>query len=1747
MTIKRVKITAQTSGARVVPSANEGYGLYSNEDFYTGAETSVAVWFNNGVDVCRQALDMGTSVEYLYGPMFMIGPELAGAINPDTVNYLKSVIEREQLDKKAPRAVNKILDSAYGQAFNFKVQHNADGSAKIHLQCSHDFNSTLGSFCNRLGVYNDSVEYNYTGNTGPKKSELLLKHLASIGYDYNKVLNTFDIPLDALGKELLALDEEGYVKAITTLTDVKITLHLVNLGAGGPIEWSETRSPYTRHVSESVDQIDNPSLRMKVIFERILAATKVEVYISFTMTAKEVQYVTQTPYDRSNTVDLADWFSATVKGVLFDGNQAAFATPLPLVLQQQEAYNRGSKPEPRTGVLGLMIKPSTLALIKLPLDANNIQANYTERAEVHTQEGFYTNRPVDKDGSSIQSGERVLYVDWTQNVVTVNTAGKTTYLDITEWGPASAWHIRRMIEDTSTVEVEKGPTSTCVLRAYKLVQKMNLISSTVLNDSGIFEGLNDSARMTYSRDLQRDTSLIAVIRGILEQYMYVFNRSPENLSFSGELSKGNTSQTLIQDNYKFKFLNGENKIPLFRFLGACLKMAYDASLNISDTELCKTLGLSIESILNWRANMDVWHTYCQTTDAYKGLELDDRTQRSSYGRQPEDQDELPTGYAPKSIPNLKNDMSLMPHQAKAAYSLEKLPQFAVLDVDAGGGKTLIVITDVLRKLEAGICDTPAVFCPAGLLANYVQDGNFSTHGKLNVIPINSVTVNSFGKEYFEKLAKSGPPNTLFVVSYDYLTTGDIWVSYGTKLTLEPGNAQWIRSLGFDAVWLDESHFLKNASGRTNAARTALVDTKYRVLATGTLLATKIGDVINQMMLLDPGVFGTEARFAEKYGGDGELAASAVDFESGRVVPMKAWISNQMQKNVCVVKGRRKEWAALLPPKKVSFYWVELSEAQRKLYQAVLESTVEEIQNDPKIMALLNQQNEDFADQLEQLLKRFLQRIEKVLTAPGSDELSVTLTPEEKISPKGQMIGRIVRDHMAKNIPGKILVFTSYIHSAEAVYDALPDDIRARAILFKGNALQKMKCREEFEKNPDKILMVGVEFSMNTGINAQFASRLIRCESVYSPGMLEQGESRINRPNAKKDKNGKSTEFRTMIYMDWILVDKSVDVTKAGRLMWRMLDVAKFQNPNIPSYQALPELSPIRMTIESILANNSFEEAIPEYLDTYLTLENKVKSDEVAEYKRRHPNLSFVGQPTDGLLEGSAMLKRVPYTPGGDLMDMSELGLIPIPEYEREYEDIPLKNLNCHTDQGDGPIVSDSKNTVRVLVSGDKITFNKSSCYIITKKVTNAKEIRQAMARNAGLDVLDVNRLKDLPVRSIEGIKELKTLKPLVTPVSELDENVNLIQDKIAVNDVEISSTSAPPNKLLVQYRDNNNKSALWIDSNPVADNKRHLMLDEQQEKYSDYLTTQLYKYVQKHGLTEGDADARLLDMHGHVLSSTDGVDDWELAVEQDYNDNTVLEQPMEFFPVNRVKTKVFAPVQNSEPENEESEDKKGDTRGKNSPVPEDMNSGELELLPCFYNEFFSVIINATDESLKETGFDPLQHGFKYAKPCGYVQLKRWQQAKQLGEKFRDSGFDIPETFYKQLEFVQTALKTSRTHFQQFKHLRVSMTDLRLFQLEKKRKLSPGQVRPFFTVCDGSVFVMIDTSITPSWSKIKSSVRVPGATWKLDDASYVLLADKRSAIVNAVKTIAKQYPVADLDWVKGELKLMNDSSRSKELK
>lgn len=728
----------------------------------------------------------------------------------------------------------------------------------------------------------------------------------------------------------------------------------------------------------------------------------------------------------------------------------------------------------------------------------------------------------------------------------------------------------------------------------------------------------------------------------------------------------------------------------------------------------------------------------------------------------------------ESLPLAGDTLGQLPHQARIRNQMRNFPMSAILPVQAGGGKTPIIIMDILKFVKARKGFPYLIMCPSHLVAQYVSEIAFFTGGKLNPVPINTASCNTNGLERLTKIIQTAPRNTVVIVDYDVCSRiATDRVVYGTTPVNVYHIIEFLKQFDFQYVACDEAHYLRRLSARTEAVQRLVIDIPYKRLASGTFAHDSVSDLASQLSLLDPTMFGSRDEFNARYG---------LEFAGDRV---KVWrpgaeaeIKGEIKRNMVEARAYRKEWAALLPPAVENLHVVGMSEAQMTAYNALVNDVMDEIKEKAKTNPLLQKwlakqagesgtegEEDDAAEadiqaeSLEQLLKKYLARVERFCTAMGRDDWGkANLSGPDLISPKITKIIELIREHVNTGIPGKIIVFTNYIWSAQEIYASLPPDIKSRFVLY--TAGKKTEAMAKFEAE-GTIGMVGVSASMDTGLNLQSASRLIRDGLVWNPGTLEQGDSRIGRPQLKK------VEQRDKIYYDTVLLDGTIDVTKMCRIYSKLLSVSKYDNSDDPKYGKLPDLPVISMKFDSLNEYRFIRDAeVAKFYNGYGDYKY-IRDEDYKEYRERYKGENRMTlEPVEHAPEpeDAAILEQTPYIPGYDLAYKDALGLVRLDHYLNENVTVSegseldddtgeddaqaqsaawivaaselVVGAKVHTQNGEGEIIKIGPNTASyVTPAGVRASQRFSTMFLMQKPLKGG--VRRALATHIKMPLLVV--------------------------------------------------------------------------------------------------------------------------------------------------------------------------------------------------------------------------------------------------------------------------------------------------------------------------------------------------------------------------------------------------------------------------
>lgn len=673
-----------------------------------------------------------------------------------------------------------------------------------------------------------------------------------------------------------------------------------------------------------------------------------------------------------------------------------------------------------------------------------------------------------------------------------------------------------------------------------------------------------------------------------------------------------------------------------------------------------------------------------------------------------------------SVPLIKKDMGLLPHQLKVQNLMKDDPDVAIMPIQTGGGKTPSLLVDLLLRFKENISAPYLVLCPSHLVPNYVKEAVYFTDGKLNVIALSNTAIRQNGWKRLQAIFEAMPRNTVVVVDLDYsLAYRARAVSYGTTPTVVFPVIDFLRQFNFGYVAIDEAHRIKGKSSRNKSVMALISDIPKKRLASGTFVHDSPSDLARIIGALDPTIFGSREEFNNTYG---EIVRGdrVVKWREGA----ERQIMQRIKEHVVVAGAMRKEWAAFLPKKVEWIGSVNLTSAQQAVYEDILNETIEQIEENAKTNVELRkflekksggsptgegpeesaeeaeegerEIDEDEGEDMAKLLNPYLARLESFLIAPGRDVLGKqVLKGEDLLSPKVALVYERIRLHLQGGkvktkdgeaqygpFQGKILVFCNYDNDAQEIFDKAPPDLKKSGLLYR--ASDKVEHLAQMEKNPNMKWMVGIVKSMEEGLNLQFASRIIRVSSPWNPGSLEQSNARIERPEFKKE------EIRTRIFFDSIVANHTYDITKQARLIAKVVAAAKFENAENAEYGTIPDLKIVPMNLDTIRTFNTWQylndenPGLLEYAQALAKYET-VRNDDYEAYKENYIAKHGAGPVMTGIdvaptPPDSKLLKVTPYVPGLGLYNEREMGLVRVDEF--------LNVVSTEEDEGPGGDESD---------------------------------------------------------------------------------------------------------------------------------------------------------------------------------------------------------------------------------------------------------------------------------------------------------------------------------------------------------------------------------------------------------------------------------------------------------------------------
>lgn len=407
----------------------------------------------------------------------------------------------------------------------------------------------------------------------------------------------------------------------------------------------------------------------------------------------------------------------------------------------------------------------------------------------------------------------------------------------------------------------------------------------------------------------------------------------------------------------------------------------------------------------------------------------------------------------------KFEGELRPYQ-KAGYNwLHFLKEYGLggcLADDMGLGKTVTTLT-FLQKIREEKPDAPSLLVlPTSLIYNWQKEAARFT-------PDLRVMVH-----YGTQRSKD---------SQAFLMYDLIICSYGVLRS----DIDFIRHFRFNYAILDESQSIKNA---TSANFKAVMDlnTRNRLILTGTPLENSTLDLWSQMSFINPGLLGSLSSFKKKYQTpiEKEKDEASLKVLSARIRPF-------------MLRRNKRQVAKDLPEKIESVVYCQMTEEQEKLY----DETKSYLRNQ-----IMGMQESGTLNKSNILVLQGLSKLRQLANHPAM--VSADYQGE---SGKGNDVMQRIREVVKEG--SKTLVFSQFVKHLEFVAEALRSE-GTPFLYLDGATKNRMELVDRFQKpDSEPVFLISLKAG-GVGLNLTAAENVFILDPWWNPAIEAQAVDRAHR-------------------------------------------------------------------------------------------------------------------------------------------------------------------------------------------------------------------------------------------------------------------------------------------------------------------------------------------------------------------------------------------------------------------------------------------------------------------------------------------------------------------------------------------------------------------------------------------------------------------------------------------------------------
>jgi SNF2 family DNA or RNA helicase len=392
------------------------------------------------------------------------------------------------------------------------------------------------------------------------------------------------------------------------------------------------------------------------------------------------------------------------------------------------------------------------------------------------------------------------------------------------------------------------------------------------------------------------------------------------------------------------------------------------------------------------------------------------------------------------------------------YFLKKMKWGGILADDMGLGKTLQILSFIQKDL-AKQKKAHLIVVPTTLLFNWQKE------------------IEKFAPD-IKALYHYGPDRAKDTKDFNKFHI--IFTTYGILLR----DIELLKTYRFKYMILDESQAIKNPASRRYKAA-SLIQAENKLALTGTPIENSTFDLYAQMNFVNPGFLGSLNSFKKNY-------SNPIDKEGNET------IASELQKiiNPFVLRRTKEQVAKELPPKIEDIIYCEMSEEQRKVYEAYKNNYRNKI---------LKKIEKDGLNKSKLFVLEALTRLRQICDSPlllKDDEIQIT----ESIK-----IKEIVNHITEKTANHKVLIFSQFVEMLSLLRKELEKlNIDYEYLDGKSSTTQREASVNNFQTNNYlRVFLISLKAG-GTGLNLTAADYVYILDPWWNPAVENQAIDRCYR-------------------------------------------------------------------------------------------------------------------------------------------------------------------------------------------------------------------------------------------------------------------------------------------------------------------------------------------------------------------------------------------------------------------------------------------------------------------------------------------------------------------------------------------------------------------------------------------------------------------------------------------------------------